>query len=69
MCDIFTLIRKAVMWIMLAAPVWGLIVGIIGGGIWCGIVSGVILFGYWGAVLLILDNAGPRIPCPLEPLP
>lgn len=69
MCNVFTMIRKIVMWIMIAAPIWAIIAGLIGGGLACGIVSGVILFGYWGMVLLILDNVGPRLPCPLVPLP
>jgi hypothetical protein len=69
MCNVFNIIRKTVMWIMIAAPIWGIIAGLIGGGVMCGIASGVILFGYWGMVLLILDNVGPRLPCSLDPLP
>jgi hypothetical protein len=67
-CAIFNWARWIVIWILMIAPIVGIIVGIIGNPI-CGIIATGILWGYWGLVLAILDIAGPKIGCPLSPPP
>lgn len=68
-CGIFNWIRWVTIWILMIAPVVGVIVGLIAGGFACGVFATVILWGYWGAFLAILDIAGPRIPCALTAPP
>jgi len=67
-CAIFNWARWIVIWILMIAPIVGIIVGIIGTPV-CGIIATGILWGYWGLVLAILDIAGPKIGCPLSPPP
>ena len=67
-CALFNWARWITLWILLIAPVIGIIVAIFGGVI-CGLIAAIILWGYWGTVLAILDIIGPKIGCPLRPPP
>jgi len=53
----------------MAAPIVGIIVGIATNSFPCGLFATIILWGYWGSVLAILDIAGAKIGCPLTPPP
>jgi hypothetical protein len=68
-CIIFDWIRWIVMGIIAVAPIVAIIVGLIGKSWICGLLAVAILWGYWGIVLVILDNIGPVIGCELKPLP
>ncbi len=67
-CGIFNWLRWIVLWILMIAPIVGIIVGIVTNPA-CGVIAAFILWGYWGIVLAILDIAGPKIGCPLTPPP
>lgn len=64
-CKIFNWVRWIVIWILFAAPIVAVIVGLIGQNWLCALFTVIILWGYWGTVLAILDIIGPKIGCPL----
>jgi hypothetical protein len=67
-CAIFNWVRWIVMYIMALTPFVAAFIAIFGDPS-CGIAAAFISWGHWGYTLLILDFAGPKIGCTLEPLP
>jgi PKD domain len=68
-CKIFNWFRWIVIWILYAAPIVALIVGLVGKNWPCALFALIILWAYWGTVLAILDTVGPKIGCSLLPPP
>jgi hypothetical protein len=69
-CRIFDWLRTFVVYMVLViSPVVGLIVSIIGPGVICGVSTSLIISGYWGTILAILDFLGPKFGCPLQDVP
>lgn len=64
-CKMFNWLRWIVIWILIIAPIVGLLIWTIGKDWKCALAATLILWAYWGSVLAILDIVGPRIGCPL----